>query len=95
MWCLGHKLDKEYDEIIIEYCKENNHYEVNFYCKNHNQLCCACCITKIKNKTDGKHKDCEVYAIEDIKDEKKNKLKENIKCLKDLSNTLEQSINEL
>ena len=41
------------------------------------------------------HKDCDVCIIEEIKDEKKNKIKENIKYLENLSKTLEQSINSL
>ena len=37
----------------------------------------------------GQHFNCEVCLIKDIKDEKKNKLKENIKYLEDSSkNTL-------
>ena len=43
----------------------------------------------------GKHHDCEVYNIEDIKDEKINKLKENMKCLEQLSNSFGESINKL
>ena len=42
----------------------------------------------------GKHHDCKVCNIEDIKDEKINKLKENIKCLEQLSNSFEETINK-
>ena len=42
-----YKLDQNYSEIFTEYCKEKNHYEINYFCKTHNQLCCAACITKI------------------------------------------------
>ena len=36
-------------EIFIDKCNENNHNDkLDFYCKNHNILCCAACITKIK-----------------------------------------------
>ena len=41
------------------------------------------------------HKDCKIFPIEKIKDEKRNKLKENIKILEELSNNIEQSIDEL
>ena len=35
--------------IFIDICKEKNHLnKLEFYCKNHNQLCCSYCITKIK-----------------------------------------------
>ena len=83
-------------ELFIDKCKEKNHpNKLEFYCKNHNQLCCALCISKIKAKDYGQHKDCEVCLIEDIKEEKKNKLKDNIKYLEDLSKNLNDIINEL
>ena len=80
-------------EIFINICREKNHFnKLEFYCINHNQLCCSSCITKIKTKGYGQHKDCDVCIIEDIKEEKKNKLKDNIKYLEDLSNNLDNSI---
>ena len=83
-------------EIFINKCKERNHpNKLEFYCKNHNQLCCSSCITKIKTNDYGQHKDCDVCIIEDIKEEKKNKLKDNIKFLEDLSNGLNNSIKDL
>ena len=36
-----------------------------------------------------------ICFIEDIENEKRNKLKENIKCLEDISINLEQKIKEL
>ena len=68
---------------------------MEFYCKNHNKLCCVACISKIETKGYGQHKDCDICIIEDIKEEKKNKLKENIKYLENLSNNLNNSIKEL
>ena len=83
-------------EIFIDKCKEKNHpNKLEFYCKNHNQLCCVLCISKIKAKDYGQHKDCEVCLIEDIREEKKNKLKDNIKYLEDLSKDLNYTIKEL
>ena len=41
------------------------------------------------------HKNCNVCNIEEIKDEKKNKLKDNIQYLEKISKTLDQSIKEL
>ena len=71
------------EEIFTGICKEPNHpMKLEFYCKDHNQLCCVACICKIKAKGYGAHKDCNVYELEKINDEKKNKLKENIKSLK-------------
>ena len=52
--------------------------ELNYFCRNDNQLCCAACICKIKNKEDGQHADCEVCEINQIKEEKKSNLKKNI-----------------
>ena len=83
------------DEIFIDTCKENNHTKLEFYCKEHNTLCCGSCITKIKEEGYGQHSDCNVCHINYIKDEKKNKLKENIKHLEELYNQIEKSINEI
>ena len=88
--------DKVISEIYTGLCKEENHFEQEYFCKSHNELCCAKCIlTKIKSKNIGQHKDCDVCLIEDIENEKKNQLKDNIKLLEDLSNNLQQSINEI
>ena len=61
----------------------------------HNKLCCAKCITQLKDKNYGQHSDCEICFLKDIENDKKYKLKENIKCLEDISAVLEQKINEL
>jgi len=90
-----YKLNKD-EEIFTGYCKEKNHpMKLQYFCKDHNQLCCAACIAKINEKGDGQHKDCEICSIEKIKEEKKNKLKENIKCLEDLENKFNENINKL
>ena len=69
--------DKDMNEIFTGFCKEKNHSdEFKYFCKTHNKLCCAECIIKIKAKESGQHKDCDVCTIEDIENEKKNKLKE-------------------
>ena len=74
------------EEFFSGICNEANHTkELIYFCINHNKLCCAECITKIKTKLNGQHKDCDVCLIEDIEKEKKSKLKENIKILEDLS----------
>ena len=80
-------------EIFIDKCEENNHNnKLEFYCKNHNKLCCVACISKIKTNGYGQHKDCDVCILQDIKEEKKKKLKNNIKFLEDLSINLNNSI---
>ena len=91
-----YNLDKNINEIFTGFCKEKNHLEkLDYFCKNHNILCCASCISKIKGKDRGEHKDCDVCFIENIKDEKKSKLKENLTNLENLSKTLNESINQL
>ena len=89
-------LDKDINEIFTGFCKEINHgKELKYFCKNHNKLCCAVCICKIKDKENGQHKDCNVCILNDIKEEKKLILKDNIKYLDSLSDSLENSIKEL
>ena len=91
-----YNINEEIKEIFTEFCNEENHgIKLEFYCKNHNILCCAACICKIKEKGYGNHKDCEVCIIENIKVEKKNKLVKNMKKLEELSKSIENQINEL
>ena len=81
------------NEIFTGICKEKNHQnKLEYFCKNHNQLCCVACIAKLNEKGEGQHKDCDVCYIEKIKEEKRNKLKENIKCLEELENKFNESI---
>ena len=83
-------------ELFNCICKIKNHSQkLEYFCKTHNQLCCAACITKIKNTINGQHTDCNICLIQEIKKEKKNQLKENIQYLEDLSETLKQSINDI
>ena len=85
-----------YQDIFTDLCKEENHcMKLEFYCKNHNTLCCANCITKIQAFGYGQHKDCKIFILQDIKEEKKNKLNDNIKYLEDLSKNMNDSIKEL
>ena len=46
-----YNLDKQIDEIFTGFCKESNHpNRLEFFCKNHNTLCCAACLCKIGKK---------------------------------------------
>ena len=84
------------EKINTGLCKEENHKaELLFYCKNHNKLCCAICISKIKGDKYGQHTDCDVCMIEKIADEKINNLDENIKYLEDIALTIDKKMNEL
>ena len=97
----NHKLinldkDKEINDIFTGYCKENSHLEkLEFFCKNHNKLCCSSCIIKIKKEGKGQHANCDICLIEDIKDEKNKIFKKNIEILEELSNNIYKAINEL
>ena len=91
-----YEINKDLLEIFIDKCEEKNHpNKLEFYCITHNKLCCASCITKLEGKGYGQHKDCIIDFIENIKEEKKNKLKDNIKYLENISNNLNNTINEL
>ena len=87
---------KNKDEIFEDICKEIGHKnKLEFFCKDHNTLCCVACTSKMKLEGYGQHHDCNVCKIIDIKEEKKNKLKENLNNLELLNNQIEQSINDL
>jgi len=90
----SYNLNKE-EDIFIGICKEKNHYELKYFCKTHNQLCCSACLCKLNKKGEGQHKDCDVCYIDNIEDDKKNKLKENIKSLEELQIKFNQSIEEI
>jgi len=89
-------LEKNNDEIFSGFCNEKKHQmELEFFCKTHNQLRCAACLSKIKKNEIGQHKDCDACLIEEIKEEKIKKLKENIQFLEKLSENIVKSINEI
>ena len=84
------------NEIFVNACQNENHFlALDYFCKEHNALCCLACISKIKEGGNGQHHDCDICHIKEIKDEKRNKLKENINELEGLSNQIEKSINEI
>jgi hypothetical protein len=88
--------DAENEDIFTGFCQNENHQiELEYFCKSHNELCCADCLSKIKLKSNGKHKDCDVCCLEDIKNQKEKELKENIKYLEELSNNFQKSFNDL
>ena len=87
-------LNLDLNEIFTGLCKKHN-YKIEFFCKSHNELCCAVCFCKIQKEEIGNHKDCQVCILEDIKEEKINKLKDNMKYLEKISNSLNESINKI
>ena len=89
-------LGKNKKEIFTGFCREKNHQkELEFFCKNHNQLCCAVCISKTKKNEIGKHCDCEIIYIDEIKEEKIKGYKENIQNLEKISENMNKSIEEI
>ena len=89
-------LDKDIKEIFTGLCTKLNHaLKLEYYCKTHNQLCCAACIAKIKNKWNGQHKDCDIYYIVKIKNSVKGNFDKNMKKLEEFSNKIEPTIKEL
>ena len=54
-------------EIFIDKCKiENHNAKLEFYCKDHNTLCCALCTSKIKEYGYGQHSDYNIIHIKEI-----------------------------
>ena len=91
-----YSLDKDANEIFTGLCTKPNHsLNLQFYCKTHNKLCCAACISKIRLKGNGQHKNCLIYYITKIKKDKRENLEKNMKDLEELSGKLEPSIKEL
>jgi len=90
------KTSEDLTQIFTGLCKVEHHSEkLKYFCKTHNVLCCAQCITKIKDDENGQHKDCKICLIDDIKDVKKNNLSENLKSLENFSLSLQDSIKEI
>ena len=90
-------LDKnKNEEIFTGFCPEENHNdELEYFCKDHNKLCCVACICKIKRNGKGEHGNCNICYFTDIIQEKKDKLNENLKKLEELSNGFKKSIDKL
>ena len=53
------------------------------------------CLCKFDEKKNGQHKNCDICMLEEIKNEKKNNLKQNIKFLEVFLHELDQSIKEI
>ena len=89
-------INENQSEIFTGICKEKGHINtLDFFCKTHNKLCRLACISNINKNEYGQHKDCDICIIEEIKEEKRAKFKENIKEFENLSNSVTQSINQL
>ena len=67
---------------------------LNYFCKTHNILCCVACISKLEGKGNGKHKNCDICFIEDIKNDKKKSFNDNFEKLKEKLKLVNEIINE-
>ena len=86
-------LDNQSQEIFTEFCKEPFHkMKLEYFCKTHNCLCCAACLSKIKKEGNGQHVDCTAYHIDEIKEEKKNNLTDNIQKLESSKDKIQTSV---
>ena len=66
-------LDQDNNFIFSDVCKQENHFnKLEYFCKDHNVLCCSSCIVKVKKKGRVQHAECNVCILEDIKSEKKD-----------------------
>ena len=86
-------------DLLTEFtglCLEEKHSDnLEYFCKDHNKLCCAACISKIQSKGNGLHKDCNICNVEDIKEEKSKVLKDNIEIIENLSSKFDSMMGEL
>jgi len=89
-------LNQDINEVFTGLCTKPNHsLKLEYFCKSHNQLCCAACIAKVKNKWNGQHKDCEIYYILKIKNKVKKNMDKNMKKLEELYKNVEPNIKDL
>ena len=64
--------NKNNEEIFTGLCKESGHkMKLEYFCYNHNILCCAACLCSIKDNKNGQHSKCKVCSIKEIKEGKK------------------------
>jgi len=90
------KISDDFAQIFTGICNVKNHSDkLKYFCKTHNVLCCAACISKIKDDENGQHKKCKICSIDKIKEVKKNTLSDNLKSLENFSLSLQDSIKEI
>ena len=91
-----YNIDQNIHDFFSGFCNKENHFDkLDYFCRSHNTLCCSSCIVKVKKKGRGQHSDCDVCILEDIISEKKEILKNNLKELENISDSLQTSINKL
>jgi len=93
---LLYNIDKDFEDIFTGFCKEENHInKLEYFCKTHNKLCCAKCITKIKDENNGQHKDCDISSLKETKIEKEKKFKENYDNIAEIEKSLDDITNQI
>ena len=91
-----YKLDQDIKKLFTGICKEDNHpNKLDYFCLTHNKLVCVACISKMKNKGNGQHSNCQVCTIEEIKNDKKSNLIVNINNLEYESKIINRNIDKL
>ena len=91
-----YSIESDFNLSFTGGCKEGNHpNKLEYFCKTHNNLCCAACLCKIREKGDGQHTECNACHISEIKEDKKIKLKNNIKLLKELTQNVKKMLKEV
>ena len=49
-------ISNDKDDVFTGICHEVNHpNNLEYFCKNHNKLCCAACIVKLPKEGNGQH----------------------------------------
>ena len=73
-------------------CSYENHKKMplNYYCENHNTLCCALCLCIKQDDNFGIHNKCKILSINEIENIKKQNLNQNIKLFENLIKTLNE-----
>ena len=67
-----YNFDMNYKDIFTGLCKINNHsLKLEYFCKDHNQLCCIACFSKLRIKGNGKHKIVKYFILKKLKKLKK------------------------
>ena len=83
------------NNIFTGLCQENNHSKpLEYFCEDHNKLCCSECIRKEELIFEGFHKDCNICPLKEIKNMKKDKIKECYESLENISKTIKPSIEQ-
>ena len=91
-----YKLEQDIKKLFTGICKEDNHpNKLDYFCLTHNKLVCVACISKMKNKGNGQHSNCQLCTIEEIKNDKKSNLIVNINNLENESKTINSIIDKL